>query len=108
MLIDVPYLLLGLFIIPWREPIPDLMRFDIPLFLKDGPRAGPISVLLSPVSLSHPLFPDASNALLAVLMPLAAHRPIALSGISDPLLSALALLAGANPPIVPPHSNPPA
>ena len=62
MLIDVRYLLLGLLIVPWREPIPDLMRFDIPLFLKDVPRAGPISVLLSHVSLSHPLFPDASNA----------------------------------------------
>lgn len=50
MVIDVRDLLLGLLIIPRRQPIPDLMGFDIPLFLKDGWRGGPKSVRLSLVS----------------------------------------------------------
>jgi len=50
MVIDVRYLLRCLLIISRCEPIPNLMRFDIPLFLKDVPRVAPISALLFPVS----------------------------------------------------------
>jgi hypothetical protein len=50
MVIDVRNLLRGLLIIAGCQPIPDLMRFDIPLFLKDVPRGGPKSVRRSLVS----------------------------------------------------------
>ena len=59
--IDITHFFIKPFVIPWGQPIADLMGLYVRFFLKDVPRVGLKSFLLSLASLSHPLFPGGSS-----------------------------------------------